>query len=129
MIVAYSFLAFAKYFLTGSLMLLIFMRLYTWVTPYNEWDLIQKGRVTAAVTFGGAMTGFVIAIVAASRASVSIPEFLIWGVVAGIVQCVVFWTCFKAFPSVKDQENLAAGIFFAFCSVSCGLLNGASMIP
>ena len=50
--------AFASFFVTAIVLLLVFLALYVRVTPYNELTLIRQGNEAAAVSLGGAVIGF-----------------------------------------------------------------------
>jgi putative membrane protein len=57
-------------------------------------------------------------------------ECVLWGLVALIVQLVVFFTVRLFVPTISEQikkGELAAGILLAVISVSVGIINAASM--
>jgi putative membrane protein len=122
--------AFAAYFALAIVLLLLFVRLYTWVTPHDEFGLIRANNPAAAIAFGGAVIGFAWPLASAITHSMSVLDCAIWGGVALIVQIITFMlscTALKALPQRITQGELAAGIFSAACSVSVGMLNAASM--
>ena len=50
--------AFAAYFALAIVLLLVFVRLYTWVTPHDEFGLSRANNPAAAIAFAGAIIGF-----------------------------------------------------------------------
>ncbi|HSG50613.1 MAG TPA: DUF350 domain-containing protein, partial [Rheinheimera sp.] len=74
--------AFAAYFALAILLLLVFVRIYTWVTPHDEFALIRANNVAAAVAFGGAIIGFAWPLASAVTHSLSLLDCAIWGGVA-----------------------------------------------
>ena len=49
---------FLAYFAVAIALVLIFVRIYTWVTPQDELTLIRANNPAAALAFGGALIGF-----------------------------------------------------------------------
>jgi putative membrane protein len=109
---------------------LLFCLIYGAMTPYNELRLIKEGNTAAAISFGGALLGFVLPLYSAITHSVSFIDMLIWSVIALLVQCAVFGLVRLLFKGlVRDIENdqSAAATLLAFCSVAIGILNAACM--
>ena len=122
--------AFAAYFALALVLVLVFIRLYTWVTPHDEFGLNRANNAAAAIAFGGAVLGFAWPLASAITHSMSLLDCAIWGAVALIVQLVAFFfSCIALKPlpqRIRDGE-LSAGIFSACCSVAIGMLNAAAM--
>ena len=122
--------AFAAYFALAIVLLLLFVRLYTWVTPHDEFGLIRANNPAAAVAFAGAIIGFAWPLASAITHSMSLLDCAIWGGVALVVQVLTFVissAALKQLPQRITQGELAAGIFSAACSVTVGMLNAACM--
>ncbi|MDP2714290.1 DUF350 domain-containing protein [Rheinheimera sp.] len=122
--------AFAAYFALAIVLLLLFIRLYTWVTPHDEFGLIRANNPAAAIAFGGALIGFAWPLASAITHSMSLLDCAIWGGVALVVQVLTFVissAALKQLPQRITQGELAAGIFSAACSVTVGMLNAACM--
>ena len=49
--------AFASYFFSGFAMILVFLFVYTRITPHDEWALIKADNQSAAFAFIGACPG------------------------------------------------------------------------
>ena len=122
--------AFFSYFAIGGILLLLFVTLYNWLTPLNEWELVKQNDPAAAVAFSGSILVFVVPLVSAIANAQSNIECILWGVIALIVQLVAFFVVRMFMPRVaeriKDGE-IAAGIVLAVISLSVGMINAASM--
>lgn len=122
--------AFAAYFALAVVLLLVFVRLYTWVTPHDEFGLIRANNPAAAIAFAGAIIGFAWPLSSAITHSMSLLDCAIWGGIALIVQVLTFFisnAALKRLPQRISQGELAAGIFSAACSITVGMLNAACM--
>lgn len=122
--------AFAAYFTLAIVLLLLFIRLYTWVTPHDEFGLIRANNPAAAIAFAGALIGFAWPLASAITHSMSLLDCAIWGGVALMVQVLTFVissAALKQLPQRITQGELAAGVFSAACSVTVGMLNAACM--
>lgn len=121
---------FCTYFGAALSFVLLFCLVYGRMTPYNELRLIREGNTSAAISFGGALLGFVLPLYSAITHSVSFIDMLIWAMIAMLVQFAIFGSVRLMFRSlVRDIENnhIAAATLLAFCSVSIGILNAACM--
>lgn len=122
--------AFATYFALALLLLLVFVRCYTWLTPHDEFALIRANNAAAAIAFAGAFIGFAWPLSSAITNSLSLLDCAIWGAVALLVQLIAFFISsllLKQLPKRISDGEVAAGIFSAGCSIAIGMLNAASM--
>lgn len=122
--------SFLAYFLLAVILLLLFIRLYTRVTPHDEFTLIRADNPAAAIAFGGALVGFAWPLASAITHSMSLLDCAIWGAVALVVQVLTFLlssAALKQLPQRITQGELAAGIYSAGCSITVGILNAACM--
>ena len=123
---------FVIYFGISLVLLLGFKWAYTLVTPHDEWELVkEKHSTAAAIGLVGAVIGFSIALAGATSNSVSLVDFVIWGVVALIAQLLAFaFLRFTFMPRIAERINndeVSAGIMLGGVSVAVGLLNAACM--
>jgi putative membrane protein len=123
---------FAMYFALSIALLFIFKIIYAFVTPHDEWKLVKEDKnVAAAIGFGGAMVGFSLALAGAVTNSLSITDFIVWGIVAIIAQSLAFALLrFTFMPRIAERINdneISAGVMLAAMSISVGLLNAACM--
>ncbi|MFR9718768.1 DUF350 domain-containing protein [Aeromonas diversa] len=123
-------LPFLAYFLLAMVLLALFVRLYTWLTPHHEFALIQAGNPAAATAFGGALIGFALPLSSAISHSLSLLDCAIWGVIALLVQVGAFMVMrllLKGLPERIAQGEMASAILVAAASLAVGLLNAACM--
>ena len=126
----HSLLAFASYFLTSGALVLIFLFIYTRITPHNEWRLIKENNLAATSGFIGALLGYIIPLASVAINSVNLLDYLVWGAVALVVQLLVF-TAVRLFMSdisrrIEDN-HLSAGLFLGGVSTGVGILHAACM--
>jgi len=125
-----GFVDFCKYFISALGFVVVFCQVYCWITPYDELKLVRQGHVAPAISFGGALIGFILPLYSAITHSVGFMDMLIWAVVAMVVQLTVFGIVRIFFNNlVREIENnhTAAATLLAFFSVAIGILNAASM--
>lgn len=129
----HGLLAFAVYFLGATGFCAAFCLIYTRVTRHDEFALIVRDQnASAAIAFGGSLLGFAIALAAAIHHTGSIPEFVMWGVVALLAQIAAYGLARLAHPGLSraiEENVLAAAIWVAAVSVSAGVLSAACMSP
>ena len=117
---------FAGFFATAVGLLAVFAALYLFVTPYSEVRLIREGNTAAAVSLAGALLGYALPIAVAVVVSHPLYVMIGWGVVACIVQLLVYIVARLALPQINlaiPQGKVASGIFLAALSVVAGILN------
>ena len=128
-----SFLFFLLFFLTAVAIVVLFLYLYAKVTPYDDYKLIfEENNLAASVGFGGAILGLCIPLYSALVSSVSYFDFLIWALVAMLVQLAFVYAVTKRKGKFSFEEQiqdgiLSVGVLMAFLSISIGLLNAGSM--
>jgi len=121
---------FVLYLFTSLILLGLFTLIYTQITPHHEFRLIRAGNAAAALSFGGAVIGFVIPLAKSVSQSGSLRDLFVWGTAALLVQLLVYLIASKLLRDlprrISDGEHSAA-IFLAALSVGVGLLNAAAM--
>lgn len=125
-----ALLYFVSYFAIGSVMVLIFLFIYTRISRHNEWVLIKENNTAAGVAFIGAMLGYITPLSSAISNSVSILDCIIWGVIALIIQLLVLGGTKIYMPKIGEkikQNNISAGLFLGGTSLGFGILNAVSM--
>jgi len=121
---------FFAYLGTAIVLLVAFVAIYLYVTPYDEVALIRGNNTAAAISLSGALFGFALPIANVIAHSDTLLDLAVWGVVAGIVQLLAWGVARVALPTL--QEDIAAGraapaTFVAALSITVGLLNAACM--
>ena len=124
--------AFILYLLISLLLTAAFIAVYMQITPYKEFELIQEGNTAAALSLGGTVTGFVLALSAVIKHSVNVIDLSIWGLIALGIQIGAYAVAKKLICGLEEdiQDGKSAqGIFLGLISFCCGLLNAACMTP
>ena len=119
-----------QYMLVGSVMMVMFGVVYLRITPAEELRLIKNGNLACALSFGGALVGFCLALAASISQSVNFPDFILWGMGAAVIQILVYFAATKIIPQVNEElvnNNVAVGALFGAISVAIGLLNAACL--
>lgn len=122
-------LDFCIYAFSSLGLLAVFGRLYMWVTPYHEFDEMRKGNSAPAIALGGALLGFTFPLLSVSYHGVDLIDFLIWAVVVGLLQVVIFKIMYWLIPMQIEAENKAIATFYASVAVCVGLISAFSLIP
>jgi putative membrane protein len=123
--------AFASFFVTAIILMLVFLAIYVRITPYNELELIRAGNEAAAVSLGGAVIGFALPIAVSVAVSHNLYAMIGWGVVASVVQLLAFIAARLALPRLNEsipQGKLASGIFLASLAIGVGILNAGCIV-
>jgi putative membrane protein len=121
---------FLAYFALATVLTLVFIGIYTWLTPHDELALIRANNSAAALAFGGALIGFALPLASAITHSLSLIDCAIWGAVALVVQSLTFIVLrisLKNLPERINQGEMAAAIFVAASAIAVGLINAACM--
>lgn len=123
-------LPFGIYFAACVVLVAIFIVIYIRMTPYHEIELIRAGNASAAASLSGALIGFVIPLARSVTQSANLPDMILWGSIALVVQLLVFWVVTRIVPQIVldiPQGKVAQGVFLGAVSVATGILNAACM--
>ena len=121
---------FSIFFVTAAVLTLLFVVIYTRVTRHDELALIKKNSTAAALAFSGSLIGFALPLASTMINSVTVVEMVLWGVIALIVQVLVYLLIRLPMPRISERietDEVAAGIWLGACSMVAGILNAASM--
>jgi len=127
-----ALIAFVFYILGAAAVFALFAFIYTRVTPHREFVLIREGNSAAAIALGGALIGFALPVASVIAHSVSILDFLLWAVIAAVVQLTTFFVVnlvLKGLPERIQRGEVSAAVFAAAVAIGMGLLNAACMTP
>jgi putative membrane protein len=124
---------FLAYFGASIALAVAFLALYAMSTPHKEFTLIREGNSAAAVQLTGTFLGFAVPVAIVIGHSVSIPDMLLWGGVAAIVQLIIFVAIsrflFKAISQKITEDCMSSGIFVGGIGFGVGILQAACMVP
>jgi putative membrane protein len=124
--------AFLTYFAIAIVLLLLFAVIYTRLTAHDEFALIRQGKSAAAVALGGSLVAFALPLCSAIVHSVSLVDFVIWGLIALAIQIATFFAVRILLPDLSQRisnDEMAAGLFVALTSIAVGAINAACMTP
>jgi putative membrane protein len=123
-------IGFISYFGAGFGLTVLFLIIYTAITPQKEFTLIREGNMAAACSLGGSLLGFVLPLSSAIIHSVDFPDMVIWGGVALVVQLAVFFILrlvFRSLPAGIEKGVVSDGVLLGVFSLAVGILNAACM--
>ena len=121
---------FLSYFVSAIVLLLLFIGMYTWLTPHNELALIRADNIAAALAFGGAMIGFALPLSSAISHSLTLLDCVLWGLVALVIQVLTFLVLrmtVSELPKRIINGEMAPAIFTASTAIAVGLINASCM--
>ncbi|CDF82818.1 hypothetical membrane protein [Pseudomonas knackmussii B13] len=122
---------FVVYLATAIALFGLFAILYIRLTPYAEIRLIREGNLSAATALVGALLGFALPLASAIANSVNLRDMLLWGLIALLVQALVYLGIARLVPELKEgiaNNTQAHGVLLGGCSLCVGLLNAACMV-
>ncbi|MEE2760903.1 MAG: DUF350 domain-containing protein [Pseudomonadota bacterium] len=121
---------FVAYMATAIVLTLVYAVIYAWVTPHPEITLIRENNLAAATAFGGSLVGFSLPLASAIASSVALLDFVVWGIIAIVVQIIIFYLVRLPIPKISERiENgeIASGLWLGSASLAGGVLNAASL--
>ena len=121
---------FLAYFGTALILTLVYMVVYMWVTPHDEIKLIRENNLAASLASVGSLIGFSLPLASAIAHSADLDDCAIWGVIAIIVQVVVFFMVRLPVPIISERiekGETASGLWLGGASLTGGILNAACM--
>jgi putative membrane protein len=66
---------------------------YTAITPFHEFRLVRTGNTAAGIVLAGTLVALAIPLAATLASSLVTLDILLWGLVALVVQLLVFVGC------------------------------------
>ena len=121
---------FLVFFVVAAALTILFIVIYTRVTRHNELTLIKQNSTAAAIAFSGSLIGFGLPLASTMVNSVTVVEMVLWGMIALVVQVLVYLLIRLPMPRVSERikaDEVAAGIWLGSWSLVAGILNAASM--
>ena len=126
-----EYLLYLQYLGLAIVLEAVFAAAYLHSTPNAELRLTREGNTACALSFGGALIGFSLPLAASIRQSVRLVDFILWGVVAAVIQIALSHIATRLIIRNASRElannNTAAGTLLAALSISIGLLNAACL--
>src|SRR6201996_2926246 len=123
--------AFLVYFCTAIFCVVVYLFVYTRVTPHDEFKLIRENDPAAAIALGLSLLGFTLPVVSAIAHSANVWDCLIWSAIALVVQIAVYYIVKVPVPDLSARiaaGEMASAIWLGLSSLAAGALNAVSMI-
>jgi len=122
--------AFLAYFAVALALTALYLATYLTATAHREIALVRQGNLAAALALSGSLVGYAIPLSAAIRYAGSLLDAMVWGLVALVVQVVVYWLPRPILPNLSrriDEGETAPAVLLGAASLAGGLLNAACM--
>jgi putative membrane protein len=122
--------AFLAYFCTAFVITIGYLFVYMWITPYDEFELINKNVPGAAIALGLSLLGFALPVASVIAHTETLIDCVIWSIIALIVQIVVYFVVripIHNLPQRIAAGELAPAIWLGIASLAAGALNAASI--
>jgi putative membrane protein len=104
--------------------------LYVSFAPYRELELIREGNVAAAIVLSGQTLALAIPLAAMMAHSVSVPDIILWGLVAIVVQFIAIAAVRLTIHHLTElirRGDIASALVLACGQVAAGILNAAAL--
>ena len=121
---------FLLYFTVALALVGLYLFVYSLATAHNEFALIRQNVMSASVALGLSLIGFALPLSSAIVHARSVVDCIVWGLVALVVQIVVYWLVRLVMPNLSERiaaDELAAALFLGAASLAAGIVNAASM--
>jgi putative membrane protein len=121
---------FFLYSAIGVTLTFVFAVIYMRITGHDEVKLIREGNASAALALGGSLIGFAMPMSKAIAQASSVPDCVLWGVMALIVQLLAYALARALIPNLSqkiEMNTMATAIMLASISIVAGQINAASM--
>jgi putative membrane protein len=104
--------------------------LYQIITPHNEARLIRQNNRAGAVAFGAVILSLALPLGMCLARSVSVPDIIVWGVVALVVQLATFFVCrflFRDLVERIERGEIASGVALGATHLAVAIINAAAI--
>tara|TARA_R110000803_G_scaffold177952_1_gene240375 strand:- start:150 stop:581 length:432 start_codon:yes stop_codon:yes gene_type:complete len=111
-------------------MLVVASTIYVLLTPWKELALVKGGNASAGLALAGAIAGLAIPIASTLASSVSLFDLLIWGVIALLLQLIVYRLVdilLRDIPQRIEQDQAGAAIVLIAAKISSALILAAGL--
>ena len=122
--------AFLIYFVVAAMLVAVYLYVYLWITPHDEFALVRADKPGAAIALGLSMIGFALPLTSSIAHSDNVVDMVIWGLIALIVQIAAYYVARIPIPDLSQRiakGEIGPAIWLGAASVTAGLVNAASM--
>jgi putative membrane protein len=121
---------FAEFFGLALALVVLYLIVYVLATSHNELALIRANILSAAIALGMSLIGFALPLSSAIVYTHNLPNFFMWGIVALVVQILVYWLVRLVLPDLTRRiaaGEVTAALFLGCASLAAGIINAAAM--
>jgi putative membrane protein len=122
--------AFLAYFCTAFAAVIIYLYVYTLITPHDEFALIRANVPGAAIALGLSLLGFALPVASVIAHTENLIDCAIWSLIALVVQVIVYFVVRIPIPDLPKRiaaGDLAPAIWLGLSSLAAGALSAASI--
>lgn len=104
--------------------------LYIVTTRHKDFGLVRQGNLAAAISLSGAILGLAIPLAFCMASSVSVAEIVIWGLLAVLVQILVFRLVdllLRDLSARIEGGEMAPAVLLAGIKLSVAAINAAAI--
>ena len=115
---------------SAGAMLVVASTIYVLLTPWKELALVKGGNASEGLALAGAIAGLAIPIASTLASSVSLFDLLIWGVIALLLQLIVYRLVdilLRDIPQRIEQDQAGAAIVLIAAKISSALILAAGL--
>ncbi|GGP23812.1 DUF350 domain-containing protein [Silvimonas iriomotensis] len=108
----------------------MFTFVYVKITPIDEFALIRRGVVAAALSLGGALVGFGLTLASAITRYDQYTVVFAWAISAMVIQLLTYAVVTRLLPQMNEalqNNNVAMGALMGSTSLTVGILNAACL--
>lgn len=115
---------------SAGVMLVIASTIYVLLTPWKEFAEVRRGNTAAGLALGGAITGLALPMSSALASSVTLIDFVIWGVVALLLQLIVYRLVdllLGGLPRRIEEDEAGAAVVLVAAKLASALILAAGL--
>ncbi|MBB3808405.1 DUF350 domain-containing protein [Pseudochelatococcus contaminans] len=125
-----QFIDFLIDFIIATLLIGLYLLIYTFATAHNEFTLIRRNVISAALSLGLSLVGFAVPLSSAIVNTNTLVDLVFWGIIAIVVQILAYGFARIVIPDltrrIADGE-IGAATFLGAVSLAAGIANSACM--
>lgn len=122
--------AFLAYMAAAAGLVALYLVVYLSATAHREIALIRANNSAAALALGGSLIGYTLPLAAAITNAQTILDCVIWGLVALVVQILIYFVVRLILPDLSrriEAGEVSSAILIAAFSLAGGLVDAAAM--
>jgi putative membrane protein len=109
------------FFVIAVALVALYLITYTLATAHNEFALIRRNVISAAVALGLSLVGFALPLASAIVHAQNVLDCVVWGLVALVVQILAYWMVRLLLPDLSQRiasGEMAAALILGAASLA-----------